>query len=271
MKPLMLHMGAKRVTPEELRAIVTPEGTKTWTPIAHARFLDSVEREMTAAGLEVISRDLGLWQQGLRFFGVLTLAGEGDYTCVVGLRNSNDRMFKAGIALGTRVFVCDNLAFSNDVVIHRAHTSGILRDLPGLISRGINQLVVARQALGERIGAYQAKTIEDWQAHDFLVRCVDRLVLPVTSLPGALQEWRRPSHEAFRPRTVWSLFNAVTEVSKGTQAQLLMKRTEALHGLADQFVGLVATKNIAPVVVEPQIELPLGSGIEPGDDEAEEP
>jgi hypothetical protein len=29
-----------------------------------------------------------------------------------------------------------------------------------------------------------------------------------------LDEWREPSHEAFLPRTAWSLHNAFTEVAK---------------------------------------------------------
>jgi len=246
---LMLHKGAVRCDRLALASLPLPEATKTWTPIGHGAFVEVVTREMRAAGLEVIEEEFGVWQGGLRFFGVLTLGvsgaaarGTGDYSTVIGLRNSNDREFRAGLCLGSRVFVCDNLAFSNEVVIQRSHTVHILRDLPGLVSRGVAQLTEARGRMDARIEAYKGTAIYDQGAHDFLVRAVDRAVLPVTSLHDALKEWRTPRHKEFEPRTVWSLFNAVTEVSKGTNPALLTRRTEALHGLADQFSGLALAR-----------------------------
>ena len=244
MTNLMLHKGAVAVDHAQLLSVRAPEGTETWRPLGHADFVGVVEREMSAAGLEVVSRSYGIWKDGARFFGILQLApsgaeAHGGYGAVVGLRNSNDRAFAAGLCMGSQVFVCDNLAFSNEVVIHRQHTKGLLRDLPRLVSAGLSRLVVARQRMGERIGTYRVTTASDTQAHDFFVRCVDRQVLPVTQLPAALQEWRKPRHAEFEPRTIWSLFNAVTECIKGSNVEALPRRTEALHGLADQFSGLV--------------------------------
>ena len=49
-----------------------------------------------------------------------------------------------------------------------------------------------------------------------------------------LKEWREPSHEAFEPRTVWSLFNAFTEVLKPssvTNPQKFAGRTFNLNRL----------------------------------------
>jgi len=242
MANLMLHKGAVRIDHDELASIRTPQGTETWRPMGHADFVGVVEREMSLAGLAVVGRSYGIWKEGARFFGILQLAPDGaetDYAAVVGLRNSNDKAFAAGLCMGSSVFVCDNLAFSSEVVIHRQHTKGLLRDLPRLVSTALSRLVVARQRLGERVGAYKLAEASDVTAHDFLVRCVDRQVLPITAMPAALAEWRKPAHPEFLPRTVWSLFNAVTEVIKGANVEALPRRTEALHGLADQYSGLV--------------------------------
>jgi hypothetical protein len=54
-----------------------------------------------------------------------------DYTDTVGLRNSHDKSFPIGIAFGSRVFVCDNLAFHGEHVIRRKHTVKAKRELPG--------------------------------------------------------------------------------------------------------------------------------------------
>jgi hypothetical protein len=57
-------------------------------------------------------------------------------------------------------------------------------------------------------------------------------------MPKVLADWRKPQHEEFEPRTAWSLFNCFTEVLKNTSLFLLSPRTQALHGLLDQFSGV---------------------------------
>jgi hypothetical protein len=52
----------------------------------------------------------------------------------------------------------------------------------------------------------------------------------VTKVVG---EWRKPAHEDFAPRNVWSLFNDFTEILKGTAPMAAVKRTMTLHGLLD--------------------------------------
>lgn len=48
----------------------------------------------------------------------------GDYTDMLGLKNSHDKSLPIGIAFGSRVFDCDNLAFSADHVIRRKTRRG---------------------------------------------------------------------------------------------------------------------------------------------------
>ena len=59
------------------------------------------------------------------------------------------------------------------------------------------------------------------------------------TIPEVLREWRRPRHDDFEPRNVWSLLNACTEALKGNLIEL-PRRTDALHGLLDNHVGLAA-------------------------------
>ena len=64
-----------------------------------------------------------------------------DYCWVLGLRNSHDKTFPAGIVAGAQLFICDNLSFSGEVKFARKHTSHIVRDLPQITSRAIGQLL----------------------------------------------------------------------------------------------------------------------------------
>ena len=53
-----------------------------------------------------------------------------------------------------------------------------------------------------------------------------------TRVPKVLGDWRKPRHEAFEPRTAWSLFNCFTETMKEVSLFNLAPRTQALHGVA---------------------------------------
>lgn len=239
MNGLILHRGGVVATAEQVSEVKTPQATETWCPVAHTDLILLVEREMTLKGLEIADRGFGLSENGLRMFGVLSLRSvAGDYTTTIGIRNSHDKSFPAAIALGSRVFVCDNLAFSAEVVLARKHTVHIWRDLPGLVSTGVAKLVEAQVHQAARIEAYKGHNLSDSEAHDIVIRALDRQVAPITKVPAILEQWRKPVHDAFQPRTVWSLFNGFTEVLKGNFAEL-PRRTTALHGLCDQVVGLL--------------------------------
>lgn len=153
---------------------------------------------------------------------------------VIGVRNSHDKSFPAGLVVGASVFVCDNLSFSGEIKLARKHTSNINRDLPQLISRAMGQLTDQRGKQDQRFAAYKGTEFSDAQAHDLIVRAVDAQVVPVTYLPGVLKEWREPRHVEFRAngKTAWRLFNSFSECLKGN-LDYLPKRTQALHGLMD--------------------------------------
>jgi len=94
---------------------------------------------------------------------------------VLGLRNSHDKMFPAGIVAGASVFVCDNLSFSGEVKFARKHTRFINRDLPQFVERYIGQLMSKWHLQDKRIGAYKVTEIEDRTAHDLIVRATEHL------------------------------------------------------------------------------------------------
>jgi len=242
MKPcnLVLHCGASSVDRAAVKSVPTPIATRTWSPIPHLRLVEQVERSLRASHLEIVNQAHALSHSGDRYFGLIQVEARRsntDYALVLGLRNSHDKRFPAGLVAGAQVFVCDNLSFHGEVQLSRKHTRFIGRDLPMLTQRAIGQLQDKWQHQEQRIESYRSRAIDDRDAHDLMVRAVDVGVCPVTVLPKVVQEWREPSHDVFRQRTVWSLFNGFTEALKGNLA-LLPPRTQALHALMDGFVGI---------------------------------
>ena len=137
---LMLHKGAQEVGYDVLRTLDLPEATRSHVPIGHHEVVDMVRYSLGFYGHEVTDEAHSVTPDGARYFGLLTLkSAYGDYTDTVGLRNSHDKTFPIGIAFGSRVFVCDNLAFVGDHVVRRKHTAKAKRDLPGLMAEIVDQ------------------------------------------------------------------------------------------------------------------------------------
>jgi len=240
MNGTLLHGKGAVVTRDALGTVPAPLATRTYTPIPHVELLDAVKREVAASGLMTIRETLVVsstssGRLGDRFFGLLEIEDQNgnEFRTAIGLRNSHDKAFPAGLCVGSRVLVCDNLSFSAEIVIARKHTRFIRRDLPRLINEAAGKLGDLRNHQAARIEAYQNTAIENPQVHDLVVRAMDAGVIAASKLPKVLDQYREPQHEAFRPRTVWSLFNAFTEVLKTYDLQDLPRRTQTLHGLCD--------------------------------------
>jgi hypothetical protein len=238
---LLLHCGASAVSRNALSRVKTPSQTATWTPVPHLDLLQRVEQTLAANEIEIINQVHSLSHEGLRYFGLLEVAQarqNDEYAYLIGVRNSHDRTFPAGIVAGARVLVCDNLSFSGEVKLARKHTRFILRDLPALAHQAISRIVTSWNHQDHRIEMYHNTKITDKTAHDLVIRASDVGVCSNRQIPRIIGEWRDPSHEAFKPRTLWSYFNAYTEVFKEGNLAELPKRTQALHGLLDNHAGL---------------------------------
>jgi hypothetical protein len=240
---LVLHCGARHVERPAVEEAQTPAASTTWVPVPHHRLLEQVESTLVAGGMSVANEAHALWNDGLRYFGLLEVTNgqpHDDYGLVIGLRNSHDKSFPAAIAMGSAVFICDNLAFSAEVTIARRHTRFIERDLPRIVHTAVGRLADMRGQQDERIRTYKETELSDPAAHDLVIRAVDANVLPVTQVPGVLGEWRTPSHEEFAEdgKTLWRFHNAMTHVWKGRNLAALPRRSQALHGLLDSICSL---------------------------------
>jgi len=134
---LMTAAGALKVDRSEIDRARLPQATRTYQPIGHGKYVDGVVAALGRSGLEVVSEVHALGREGARYFGMFELrSGQQnteDYSLVMGLRNSHDQTFPAGLVVGAGVLVCDNLSFSGEIKIGRKHTTHIERDLPQLI------------------------------------------------------------------------------------------------------------------------------------------
>jgi len=234
MNNLMLHRGGWEARKADLASVPVPEPTASYHPVPYARFVEEIELHVPRFGLHVESSSFALAREGSQMFGVLTCTNghnAGDYALAIGLRNSYDRSLSVGLIAGTRVFCCDNLAFSGEVSMARKHTPNVFRDLPDLIYRMLSQVTVMKARTDEEIAGMKALPMPPERAHHVMVSAIRSGITSASRLPKILEAWDEPKHEEFEPRTAWSLFNAFTEVLKAGPPRQQMEGSLRLSSL----------------------------------------
>ncbi len=215
---LITHCGANRVERGQLETTITPHGTSSWCPIAHNDLVKLAIGALGTLNMRVVNEAHAITKDNARYFGMLQVANcqdTEDYSYVLGLRNSHDKKFPAGLAVGAGVFVCDNLSFSGEISIARRHTVNINRDLPLLVNRAIGQLSEKWNDQATRFEAYKRTELSEMQVHDLTIRALDAGACTAVQVPHIIKEWRAPRHAEFaESRTAWRLFNSFTEISK---------------------------------------------------------
>jgi len=215
----MIHAGAEHVDYAAVQELETPEGTDTHCPIAHRDVVDMVKYSLGFYGHDVTTEHHAITPDGARYFGILCLKSPyGDYTDMVGLRNSHDKKFPIGISFGSQVFVCDNLAFNGDHVIKRRHTPRAKRDLPGLVAEIVEPLGERRKALAVTYDGFKETTLEDDQADAAIMRLYRQGVINVQRIANIASAWDEPPHD-WGDKTAWRLFNAATFSLNGRVAE----------------------------------------------------
>lgn len=238
MDGLMVHCGGWEAKGEDLRAVPVPPETESYYPVPYARFLEEVKLHVPRFGLEIASEQFALAREGAQMFGVLTCQastpapwGNGDFALAIGLRNSYDRSLPVGLVAGTRVFCCDNLAFSGEVAMARRHTVNVFRDLPDLIYRMLSKVAALNERQTHEFTQMKVTEVSPELAALVMVESVKRDILPVSKLPAVIDCWEEPKHPEFRLRNGWSLYNSFTEVAKSRSPRNQMDSTLALTAL----------------------------------------
>lgn len=273
MTGLMTHCGADAATLKEVYAVNTPAPVGRWQPLPHHELLGLAKAHLTTGGYEITEEAHALRRggalkcspdydrEGAQYFGLLSLkkapvassgwskaprtgsADANDYGLTVGLRNANDKGFRAAVALGSRVFVCDNMCFHGEVVIGRKHTTRILDDLPTLMGDAIDQLVAFRGLQDQRFDCYKNTKIDTGTVHDIVIRALDAGAISANKIPAVLEEWREPKLDEWKdePRTAWRLHNTFSEVWKNVgrigPVWNLGDKSRALHSVLDEHCG----------------------------------
>ena len=162
-------------------------------------------------------------------FGVLDLATEMEgCRFSIGLRNSHDKSMRLAMTCGYRVFVCSNMAFSEDFTkVLAKHSKSF--SLIDCISVGVDRAAELRA---------DEKQVEAWQQSE-LTDVTAKVVIYGAFVEGKLEApkhlartvhdlYFEPKYEELKTRTIWSLSNAFTSAFKELEPIPQFKATAKL-------------------------------------------
>jgi hypothetical protein len=209
-------------------------------PIPHYGLVLDTRKKLADNGFEIQSEVHSLARNNQHYFGLFAVDHPNreatDRGCVVGLRNSHDKTFPAGVCAGDAPFVCDNLIFTNTIKLARRHTRNIMNDLDFMINRALGKLFGFWHSQDQRVEAYKSLDLTNSQVNDIVVRACQAGALPKSKIIDVVNQWESSDHPEFWDRNVNSLYNAFTEVYKGNLI-LLPNRSQALHSILDNEVS----------------------------------
>ena len=215
------------------------ERTVSYQPIAHHELVNRTKGFLASNGFTIQDEVHSLARNNNHYFGLFSVEHPNreatDRGTVVGIRNSHDKTFPAGLCAGDAPFVCDNLIFTNTIKLARRHTRNILNDLDFTINRALGKLFGFWHGQDSRIEAYKNRSIGNVYANDLIVKAAQVGALPKSKIIDVVNQWESSDHPEFHGRNVNSLYNAFTEVYKGNLTQL-PNRSEALHSVLDGYV-----------------------------------
>ncbi len=234
---LLLHSGGAVASMEDLAAIPLPKETHSYKPVSHnalASMLGAIASDLLPE-FELVNTQFGLARDGQQMFGVHTLKnGSSAMGLSIGFRNSYNKSLSVGIAVGSTVFVCDNLCLQGDVTVLKKHTLNVVASIEALALSAIYKSRSAFNQIKHDAEIMKGIPLTDEDAYRTIGLLYGNGVITPRQIPVVKNEWLKPSHSDFEERNVWSFYNACTESLKSSPPQSIMERHLALHS---QIVG----------------------------------
>ena len=245
MSNLMLHCGAKPATFHDLCAMDSDHFkpmTPTHKPLPHREVATRIKRSIIGfTDYSIVAEEYGISHKGKNCFGVMSLKKNNDqhndYEIFYAWRHSNNMMFGLRAGIGSRVFVCDNMAFSVESEIQGCkHTANIEDTFDSRITDLNKTLLAKDQELHDKYDRYKNVRISYRDADHVIMQSVRAGALPKTKVTAVDAEWRDPSFKYdSNGISLWDLFNAFTYVNQGTFYGDQIKRTQKLHKVFDEY------------------------------------
>lgn len=237
---MSILLSKNRVSLSQVAAVPVPEHTDTWRPVPYMDAVSYLKETIECLPYTLESEEYGLASDGQQMFGLITLdAGDSSQGLAIGIRQSYNKSIALGIAVGSQVFVCDNLCFSGSAFkLIRKNTVHVWADFRELVCEQVQASQMHFEAVMQETVLMREIPVTQERGYELLGRVVGEQVLTPTQATVAFGDWREPRHVEFADRNLWSLYNCVTEGLKKGQPAKVMERHTRAHDFFVQTCGL---------------------------------
>jgi hypothetical protein len=188
-------------------------------PVPHGVLVEALHQELSRRGYTIEREQLALSRTGAALFGVLDLTipspaglqARGTQGVAFGFRNAIDQQFGLRGVAGQRVFVCDNLRLSGDMIaFSRKNTTRL--DLGDALALGIDKFTAHSAALEIQVARLEATQVTDGEAKRIVYDLFAARILPVRLFDDVNRFYFQPTPDMTdtAPRTLAGLHNACT-------------------------------------------------------------
>jgi hypothetical protein len=258
MSLLYSHANNPRPLRHELALLETPPAMgPRHMPYSFDAYVTDVENAIDHIGYQILEQDHEVTPDKMKYFGAMAIAPKGisgevlseqEYQMLIGLRGSHDQTISRDFCLGSKVFVCSNLAFSGSIAnFSTKQTTFINRRMSRLINESISHIPELGQAQDEKFDAFKNYEFKNARAGDAaLVEIFRQGGLSAAQLGKAVREYDKPSYEehARYGNSAWLVMNSVTEALKPGGANVnhntIATRTEIADRFLSNLVGVAA-------------------------------
>lgn len=213
------HRKSALVTRKQLEAMPLPLSLGAQhNPVPHHLLVETLRVEIQERGYDIQREQYALGMQGSALFGVIDLMPPGvvDVTergLSLGFRNSTNATLAIKVVAGTRVFVCDNLALSGDLIaVLKRNTKGL--DIGQALTAGFDTFLRHATSLDLQIARLRATLITDLDAKARVFDVFAAKIVPVHLFDDVNDAYFGQVGEDCAPRTAWGLHNAFTRSLK---------------------------------------------------------
>lgn len=241
-------MGKNEVTFSDLSQIAVPEDTSSYTAVPHQDFVMSMYKHadnlLAPKGFKFEGERYVTDGDGQRLFFVHHYKnGDSGMNMAMGCRNSYDKSMKAGIAFGSRVFVCDNMVITGDINIMRSHRGNAIEYLNEQIVLSMYKAsdswddtrrdrdAMASYAMDEDDGFALMGLLK---SHTRREKESSKRILTSEKEWKAIEDyWVEPQHEyEGGNRTLWAWYNSFTFQFRDLKPHEQLQRHASLHRFA---------------------------------------
>lgn len=222
---LIVHSGGFTATREEVEAVPVPEPDpeSRWHPFPYSEFLEEIINATEKAGVSVAWNNAryALAREGKQLFGIADVIVPDyakDYTAQIGFRQSYDQSLSAGLVLGHRVFVCDNLCFAGEFQVFARNTKEIQVVFPARIREAAYKIYRWIEGMRGEIDLMKRIHPSQWELDHILVEAIRRHIIPGSKMSAILEELHEPEYDiddsANGNPSLWRQFNAITKIQR---------------------------------------------------------